>query len=46
MGFARSEEDLWLRETHFPNEVVVRPLEKQNFAKLYITELNTPPSDS
>jgi hypothetical protein len=43
MGFARTEEELWLRDTHFPNEVIVRPLDRENFTESYIAELNTPP---
>ena len=44
MGFARSEEDLHLRETHFPNEVVVRPSQDKRFTEAYIKDLNTPPN--
>lgn len=44
MGFARSEEDLHLRETHFPHEVIVRPSEHEHFTETYIAELNSPPN--
>jgi hypothetical protein len=44
MGFARTEEELWLRDTHFPNEVIVRPFDHENFTESYIAELNTPPN--
>ena len=44
MGFARSKDDLWLRDTHFPNEVVVRPLTNAHFSDVYIAALNTPPT--
>ena len=44
MGFARTEDDLYLRDTHFPNEVIVRPLETPNFTQFYISELNRPPT--
>lgn len=44
MGFARNEEDLHLRETHFPNEAIVRPSQNKLFTEVYIKELNTPPN--
>jgi hypothetical protein len=43
MGFARTQEDLLLRDTHFPNEVVVKPLAQKRFTESYIANLNTPP---
>jgi hypothetical protein len=43
MGFARTEEDLLLRDTHFPSEVIVKPLEQKHFTESYIANLNTPP---
>lgn len=43
MGFARTEEDLFLRDTHFPNEVIVKPLDNEHFTESYIADLNTPP---
>lgn len=44
MGFARSEEDLHLRETRFPNEIIVQPSQNKHFTETYIHELNTPPN--
>lgn len=44
MGWAKSKEDLWLRDTHFPNEVIVRPSEIPNFPDKYIEALNTAPA--
>jgi len=44
MGWAKSKEDLWLRDTHFPNEVIVRPAEIPNFPDKYIEALNTAPT--
>lgn len=43
LGWARSEEELWLRDTHFPNEVIVKPSEIPDFSAKYIEDLNTPP---
>ena len=43
MGFARNVEELHLRETHFPNEVIVYPSKHEHFTETYIAELNTPP---
>jgi len=43
MGFARTKEELLLRDTHFPNEVIVKPLDTPNFTEQYIKALNTPP---
>jgi len=42
-GWARSEEELWLRDTHFPNEVIIRPSEIPNFSQKYVEALNTAP---
>lgn len=43
-GFAKSEEALYLRQTHFPNEVFVHPLERTDFTGAYISDLNTCPT--
>lgn len=43
-GFARTENDLWLRDTRFPNEAIVKPSESEDFTNVYIKELNLPPN--
>ena len=43
LGWARSEEELWLRDTHFPNEVLVKTSDTPDFTSKYVKELNTPP---
>ena len=43
MGFARNPEDIYFRDTHFPNEVIIRP-NGEHFTEQYIADLNTPPN--
>lgn len=45
IGWARTVDDLHLRDTHFPNEVIVRPSERPHFTDLYINNINKPPNE-
>ena len=44
LGFARTYDELMLREWRFPNDVIVRPFEHANFTEKYVEALNSPPS--